>query len=94
MKAGDVFIAVKNRIQKLLEIPEKEYEKFKFALVHLNKPQYIEMAQMQSFSINLNDLNGKGWLVEFWAAPYAPSAFGSLELVLKRRKKLVDHDPF
>ncbi|ESO84027.1 hypothetical protein LOTGIDRAFT_184079 [Lottia gigantea] len=41
VKNNEPFTAVKKRIQKKLEIPDKEYEKYKFAIVMLGKQDYI-----------------------------------------------------
>ncbi|UYV65714.1 USP7 [Cordylochernes scorpioides] len=49
------FTQVKERIQKKLQVPEKEFEKFKFAVVS-NRPQYLGDEE----DINLHDFLGGG----------------------------------
>ncbi|XP_015785155.1 ubiquitin carboxyl-terminal hydrolase 7 [Tetranychus urticae] len=41
LRNGEPFSAVKERIQKKLDVPDKEFEKFKFAIILGSKPQYI-----------------------------------------------------
>ncbi|XP_063230650.1 ubiquitin carboxyl-terminal hydrolase 7 isoform X2 [Bacillus rossius redtenbacheri] len=53
VKHGEPFAKVKDRIQKKLATPEKEFEKFKFAVVILGRPQYV--GEDAEFCINLQD---------------------------------------
>ncbi|KDR24281.1 ubiquitin carboxyl-terminal hydrolase 7 [Zootermopsis nevadensis] len=53
VKHGEPFSKVKDRLQKKLGIPEKEFEKFKFALVLVGRPQFIN--EESEFFINLQD---------------------------------------
>ncbi|XP_050394501.1 ubiquitin carboxyl-terminal hydrolase 7 isoform X1 [Patella vulgata] len=41
IKNNEPFTAVKERIQKKLDVPEKEFEKYKFAIVMLGKQDYL-----------------------------------------------------
>jgi len=52
IKHGEPFSKVKERIQKKLAIPEKEWEKLKFAIVALGRPQFITE---DDFIVNLQD---------------------------------------
>ncbi|KFD50779.1 hypothetical protein M513_08320 [Trichuris suis] len=48
------FSSVKQRIQKLLDVPDKEYEKYKFALCTLSRTHYFDN---ENFVINLTEFN-------------------------------------
>ncbi|KAJ8938767.1 hypothetical protein NQ318_009122 [Aromia moschata] len=52
IKQGEPFGKVKERIQKKLAVPEKEWEKFKFAIVAMGRPQVI---QEDEYVVNLAD---------------------------------------
>lgn len=52
VKHGEPFVRVKERIQKKISIPEKEWEKYKFAIVTTGRPQYIAEAE---YTVNLQD---------------------------------------
>lgn len=52
LKNNEPFTKVKERIQKRLAVPEKEWEKFKFAIVALGRPQAI---QEDEYVVNLAD---------------------------------------
>ncbi|XP_054282413.1 ubiquitin carboxyl-terminal hydrolase 7-like isoform X2 [Macrosteles quadrilineatus] len=54
VKQGEPFSEVKDRIAKKLGIQDKEFEKFKFAIVSLGRPQFIN-DDHESFCINLQD---------------------------------------
>lgn len=41
IKQNEPFTAVKDRVQKKLDIPEKEFEKYKFAVVVMGRVEYI-----------------------------------------------------
>ncbi|XP_049818632.1 ubiquitin carboxyl-terminal hydrolase 7 isoform X1 [Aethina tumida] len=42
IKQGEPFVKIKERIQKKLSVPEKEWEKFKFAIISMGRPQVIQ----------------------------------------------------
>ncbi|XP_076275615.1 ubiquitin-specific protease 7 isoform X2 [Rhynchophorus ferrugineus] len=52
VKEGEPFAKVKERIQKKLAVPEKEWEKFKFAIVSLGRPQVIPEDE---YTVSLSD---------------------------------------
>ncbi|CAN8007860.1 unnamed protein product [Ixodes pacificus] len=52
MKHREPFTKVKDRIQKKLDIPDKEFEKYKFAIVVMGRAQFIEDAD---YVVNLQD---------------------------------------
>ncbi|XP_074039373.1 ubiquitin-specific protease 7 isoform X4 [Leptinotarsa decemlineata] len=52
LKQGEPFLKVKERIQKKLAVPEKEWEKFKFVIVSMGRPQII---QEEDYFVNLAD---------------------------------------
>lgn len=52
VKHGEPFSRVKERIQKKISIPEKEWEKYKFAIVSIGRPQYITEDE---YIVNLQD---------------------------------------
>lgn len=52
IKHGEPFNRVKERIQKKISVPEKEWEKYKFAIVSIGRPQYVTD---EEYNINLQD---------------------------------------
>ncbi|KRY78994.1 Ubiquitin carboxyl-terminal hydrolase 7, partial [Trichinella pseudospiralis] len=52
VKNGEPFGSVKQRIQRMLEVSDKEFEKFKFALCTVSRTTYFEN---ENFIINLTD---------------------------------------
>ncbi|CAH0563456.1 unnamed protein product [Brassicogethes aeneus] len=52
IKQGEPFARVKERIQKKLSVPEKEWEKFKFSIVAMGRAQVI---QEDEYVVSLND---------------------------------------
>ncbi|KRX28135.1 Ubiquitin carboxyl-terminal hydrolase 7 [Trichinella nelsoni] len=52
VKNGEPFGSVKQRIQRILEVSDKEFEKFKFALCTVSRTTYFEN---ENFIINLTD---------------------------------------
>ncbi|XP_071444786.1 ubiquitin carboxyl-terminal hydrolase 7 [Hetaerina americana] len=54
IKHGEPFSKVKDRIQKKLGVQDKEFEKFKFAIVIMGQPQFIK--DDSDYTINLGDL--------------------------------------
>ncbi|KAK2160538.1 hypothetical protein LSH36_131g04007 [Paralvinella palmiformis] len=70
VKQNEPFSKVKDRIQKKLEIPDKEFEKFKFAIVVRGQQSYL--GEEQEYNIDTKDflphniqscsLNARPWL--------------------------------
>ncbi|XP_017767859.1 PREDICTED: ubiquitin carboxyl-terminal hydrolase 7 isoform X1 [Nicrophorus vespilloides] len=56
IKQGETFIKVKERIQKKLNFPEKEFEKFKFAIVSIGRANFITD---DDFVMNLADFKSQ-----------------------------------
>lgn len=52
IKHREPFTKVKDRIQKKLDVPEKEFEKYKFAIVVMGRAQFIED---NDYVVNLQD---------------------------------------
>ncbi|KAH7944113.1 hypothetical protein HPB52_015798 [Rhipicephalus sanguineus] len=52
IKHGEPFAKVKDRIQKKLDVPDKEFEKYKFAIVVMGRAQFIED---NDYVVNLSD---------------------------------------
>ncbi|KAH6943427.1 hypothetical protein HPB50_021659 [Hyalomma asiaticum] len=57
IKHGEPFTKVKDRIQKKLDVPDKEFEKYKFAIVVMGRAQFIEDNE---YVVNLSDFMGQG----------------------------------
>lgn len=57
VKAGEKFSSVRKRVQDMLAVSDKDFEKFKFALVKPSqmKPSYLE--DMDNCTVNLSDLS-------------------------------------
>ncbi|XP_013784489.1 ubiquitin carboxyl-terminal hydrolase 7-like [Limulus polyphemus] len=53
IKHKEPFTKVRERIQKKLDIPDKEFEKYKFAIVVMGQPQYIN--EDAEYLVNLQD---------------------------------------
>ncbi|KAK2192630.1 hypothetical protein NP493_27g01010 [Ridgeia piscesae] len=69
MKQGEPFAQVKERIQHKLDIPEKDFEKFKFALVTMGKHTYLP--EDSDFTVDLAEfrprpLQGSGMQTNPW----------------------------
>ncbi|XP_076275619.1 ubiquitin-specific protease 7 isoform X5 [Rhynchophorus ferrugineus] len=66
VKEGEPFAKVKERIQKKLAVPEKEWEKFKFAIVSLGRPQVIPedeyTVSLSDFGIMQAQSSSRPWL--------------------------------
>lgn len=66
IKNGEPFSKVKERIQKKLAVPEKEWEKFKFAIITMGRPQFIsednQCVDITDFKLPPNQTSGKPWL--------------------------------
>ncbi|XP_029135729.2 uncharacterized protein [Labrus bergylta] len=56
IRQGESFREVMRRIQTMLEIQEKEFEKFKFAIVMMGRHQYITEDE---YEVNLKDFEPK-----------------------------------
>lgn len=52
IRQGEPFREVMKRIQSMLDIQEKEFEKFKFAIVMMGRHQYINE---EDYEVNLKD---------------------------------------
>ncbi|CAG2177677.1 unnamed protein product, partial [Oppiella nova] len=55
LKHKEMFTSVKDRIQKKLDIPDKEFEKYKFALVTTGRIQFIN--EENEYVINKEDFH-------------------------------------
>ncbi|KAH3867833.1 hypothetical protein DPMN_030970 [Dreissena polymorpha] len=53
IKNNEKFSSVKDRIQKRLDVPEKEFEKYKFAVIVMGKVDYIS-DEDQDLKVNIN----------------------------------------
>lgn len=53
IKHREPFSRVKERIQRKLDIPDKEFEKYKFAIILMGRPQYI--GEESDYSVSLQD---------------------------------------
>ncbi|XP_076333936.1 ubiquitin carboxyl-terminal hydrolase 7-like isoform X2 [Tachypleus tridentatus] len=53
IKHKEPFSKVRERIQKKLEIPDKDFEKYKFAIVVMGQPQYI--SEDTEYFVNIQD---------------------------------------
>ncbi|GFR16255.1 ubiquitin carboxyl-terminal hydrolase 7 [Trichonephila clavata] len=67
IKRKEPFLKVKERIQKKLEVPDKEFERYKFAIVVMGRPNPI--SDEMDYYINLPDFlphpqTGNAWKVE------------------------------
>ncbi|XP_018335217.1 ubiquitin carboxyl-terminal hydrolase 7 isoform X2 [Agrilus planipennis] len=89
VKNGESFSKVKERIQKKLNVPEKEWEKYKFAIVVLGRPQFITE---DDYAMNIsefkthpgNSSNPKPWLgLEHVNKAPKRSRFNYLEKAIK-----------
>lgn len=89
VKHGEPFSEVKERLAKKLGIQEKEFEKFKFAIVVMNRPQFIN--EEHEYTINLQDFRphqnqgaSKPWLgLEHINKAPKRSRFNYLEKAIK-----------
>ncbi|XP_022916946.1 ubiquitin carboxyl-terminal hydrolase 7 isoform X1 [Onthophagus taurus] len=66
IKQGEPFARVKERIQKKLALPEKDFEKIKFAIITMNQPQFIRddeyVVNLSEFKWNAAQPAGRPWL--------------------------------
>ncbi|XP_034946469.1 ubiquitin carboxyl-terminal hydrolase 7 isoform X3 [Chelonus insularis] len=67
IKHGEPFTKVKDRLLKKLGVQEKEFEKFKFAIVSMGKPQFITdeadyFINLAEFRVNSGQALQKPWL--------------------------------
>lgn len=89
IKHGEPFMKVKERIQKKLAVPEKEWEKFKFAIVAMGRPQFISeddyVINIQDFKPHPNNSSSpKPWLgLEHVNKTPKRSRFNYLEKAIK-----------
>ena len=89
IKNAEPFAKVKERIQKKLAVPEKEWEKFKFAIVAMGRPHYINedeyVINIDEFKPHANNSsNTKPWLgLEHVNKAPKRSRFNYLEKAIK-----------
>jgi len=57
IKDGELFSSVRERIQKRLDVPDKEFEKFRFALVSQATHKFVP--EDADWRINLQDIRPK-----------------------------------
>ncbi|XP_055345992.1 ubiquitin carboxyl-terminal hydrolase 7-like isoform X2 [Paramacrobiotus metropolitanus] len=62
VKQGEEFSEVKERIRKLLDVPEKEFEKYKFCVIHMGKAHHLE----DSTKVNTRELIPYGGAFSIW----------------------------
>jgi len=53
VKHGEQFSKVKERLQKRLDVPDKEFEKFKFAIIMMGRAQFIQ--DDSDYIVNIED---------------------------------------
>ncbi|GAB6025849.1 Ubiquitin carboxyl-terminal hydrolase 7 [Chamberlinius hualienensis] len=53
VKHGEQFAKVKERLQKRLDVPDKEFEKFKFAIIMMGRAQFIQ--DESDYVVNIDD---------------------------------------
>ncbi|CAH1982094.1 unnamed protein product [Acanthoscelides obtectus] len=88
IKQGEPFTKVKERIKKKLAVPEKEWEKYKFAIVSMGRPSMIQedeyVVSLTDFRPLPNTSNPKPWigLEHVNKAPKRPR-FNYLEKAIK-----------
>ncbi|XP_062004566.1 ubiquitin C-terminal hydrolase 12-like [Rosa rugosa] len=55
---GETLAEVKARIQKKLQVPDEEFAKWKFALLSLGRPEYLQDSDVVSSRIQTSDVYG------------------------------------
>ena len=55
VKEGESFDSVKERIQKFLDVSDKEFEKYRISLVSMGRPRYLDEEQIKT--VRLRDLS-------------------------------------
>lgn len=55
VKEGETFDSVKERIQKFLDVSDKEFEKYRVSLVCMGRPRYLDEEQIKT--VRLRDFN-------------------------------------
>ena len=58
VKEGEQFETVKERIQKFLEVSDKEFEKYRVSLVCMGRPRYLDEEQIKTVRLRDFNLNG------------------------------------
>ena len=48
VKEGESFESVKERVQAFLDVPDKEFEKYRVSLVYMGRPRYLDEEQIKS----------------------------------------------
>ncbi len=77
---GESFESVKEKIQRQLDVPDKEFEKYRIALITVGRPKYLE--DFQQDSVRLRDFMQGGGAGGGGARPYI-----GLEHVNKNSKR-------
>ena len=54
VKEGESFESVKERVQAFLDVPDKEFEKYRVSLVHQGRSRYLDEEQIKF--VRLRDL--------------------------------------
>ncbi|XP_071522080.1 ubiquitin carboxyl-terminal hydrolase 7 isoform X1 [Panulirus ornatus] len=68
VKQGELFSHVRDRIQKRLDVPDKEFEKYRFAIVMMGRPTFFtddDVVNLQDFKPHTNPTSvppSKPWL--------------------------------
>ena len=58
--AGEPFDSVKERIQKFLDVSDKEFEKYRVSLVSMGRPRYLDEEQIKTVRLRDFSLTGSG----------------------------------
>eukprot|EP00095_Tigriopus_kingsejongensis_P009858 maker-scaffold853_size88743-snap-gene-0.13 protein:Tk09858 transcript:maker-scaffold853_size88743-snap-gene-0.13-mRNA-1 annotation:"ubiquitin carboxyl-terminal hydrolase 7" len=58
VKEGEKFQSVKDKIQKHLEVPDKEFEKYRIAVISVGRPKYLET--LEHDTVRLKDFLNSG----------------------------------
>ena len=57
VKEGEAFDTVKERIQKVLDVSDKEFEKYRVSLVTMGRPRYLDEEQIKTVRLRDFSLN-------------------------------------
>ena len=57
VKEGESFDSVKERIQKFLDVSDKEFEKYRISLVSMGRPRYLDEEQIKTVRLRDFTLN-------------------------------------
>jgi hypothetical protein len=83
VRQGEPFGAVRSRIQSMLDVPDKEFDKYKFALVVNNKAKYMD--DCDSHTVNLNELSTHAHNSMHTQGSFAPLPWLGLDHMNKTR---------